>query len=99
MLELLAIGGIPGNGSAAAVRPVEVIGPAADDARDDGDAELAVARGSCTATAADERRCPPLSPQPTARTATTEAAAAPVMPSRCQRVSRSCVERCWGGGT
>src|SRR5438270_11928337 len=99
MLVLLAIGGIPGRGSAAEVRPDTCSGAEDVDAGDDGDGEVDVLRGSCTATAAEERGWPLLSPQPMARTATTDATAAPVMLSRCQRVSPRCVDECWGGST
>src|SRR3954451_11320703 len=99
MLEPLAIRGMPGSASAAAVGPDVRTGA---DGECDGDG---VVLGEGTATAATgARRWGLSSPQPTARTATTETIAAPVMLNRCQRVSwcwvgRLGVDRLWGDGT
>src|SRR3954453_23724696 len=93
MFELLATGGIPGSGSAAAVWPDAC---SCVDADSDGVAVDGGVLGAGTATLALARRCVlSLSlPQPTANTKTTVATVAPVMLSRCQRV-----RRCWGGST
>src|SRR3954451_4993025 len=91
MFVLLAIGGIPGSGSAAAVRPDTCNGIDADA---DGVAVDVGVLGAGTATLAGARRCVLSLPQPMANTKTTVATVAPVMLSRCQRV-----RRCWGGST
>src|SRR3954466_10496488 len=97
MFVLLAIGGIPGSGSAAAVRPDTCSCIDAD--ADGGGGAVGVpvdigVLGAGTATLAGARRCVLSLPQPTANTTTTVATVAPVMLSRCQRV-----RRCWGGST
>ena len=55
MFERLAIGGMPGKGSAAATRPATATAVEEGDAGEDGDVEVDALRGSCTATAADDR--------------------------------------------
>src|SRR3954451_24251239 len=91
MFVLLAIGGIPGSGSAAAMRPDTC---SCIDADADGVAGDVGVRGGRTPTLAGARRCVLSLPQPTANTTTTVATVAPVILSRCQRV-----RRIWGGGT
>src|SRR3954468_3086521 len=91
MFVLLAIGGIPGSGSAAAVRPDTCSCIYADAA---GVAVDVGVLGAGTATLAGARRCVLSLPQPTANTTTTVATVAPVILSRCPRV-----RRCWGGST
>jgi hypothetical protein len=82
---------MPANGALAA-RLTCAVDVDADDAA--GDVLVGVVDGTDTA---DVRcRCPPLPlAQPTARTVTNEATVAPVMLSRCHRVSRRSGDGTW----
>ena len=88
MLLVEAIGGIPGSAALADVDPPERRAEeAVGDADVDADADALAAGGTATFWLAGRRAPPPL-PQPTTRTATVVATDAPVMESRCQRLSR-----------